>query len=102
MFVRLPDSAGNPVPVTIDGVAFVAREGDTVAATLLAAGRIACRATPASGGARGPHCLMGVCFDCLCTIDDRPSQQACLVPVAPGMRIETQRGARPVDCALPP
>lgn len=102
MFARLPDSTGRAVPVTIDGVEFVAREGDTVAAALLAAGRLAWRTMPASGAPRGPFCLMGACFDCLCTIDGRASQQACLVPVAPGMRIETQRGARPVDPGATP
>jgi NADH dehydrogenase/NADH:ubiquinone oxidoreductase subunit G len=34
---------------------------------------------------------MGVCFDCLVVVDGQRDQQACLVPVAPGMRIETQR-----------
>ena len=93
MFRRLPD--GSPaVPVTIDGRPFAARAGDTVAATLLAAGVKACRTTPVSGAARGPFCLMGVCFDCLVTIDGRPNQQGCLVPVREGMSIEQQAGAR--------
>jgi predicted molibdopterin-dependent oxidoreductase YjgC len=38
--------------------------------------------------------MMGVCFDCLVVIDGRQDQQGCLVPVADGMEIETQRGAR--------
>jgi predicted molibdopterin-dependent oxidoreductase YjgC len=42
---------------------------------------------------------MGVCYDCLVTIDGLPNRQACLVTVAPGMRIDTQRGARPLDAA---
>jgi hypothetical protein len=37
--------------------------------------------------------MMGVCFDCLVTVDDVPNQQACLVAIAPGMRIRTQQGA---------
>jgi len=93
MFRRLPDGT-SAVPVTIDGRSFAARAGDTVAATLLAAGVKACRTTPVSGAARGPFCLMGVCFDCLVTIDGRPNQQGCLVPVREGMRIEQQAGAR--------
>jgi predicted molibdopterin-dependent oxidoreductase YjgC len=36
---------------------------------------------------------MGVCFDCLVTIDGVPNQRACMVAVAAGMRITTQRGA---------
>ena len=47
-----------------------------------------------SGAPRAPYCMMGVCFDCLMTIDGVASRQACLVPVREGMRIERQRGAR--------
>jgi predicted molibdopterin-dependent oxidoreductase YjgC len=93
MFKRLPE-AGPTVPVTIDGRQFAARAGDSVAATLFAAGVKACRTTPVSGAARGPFCMMGVCFDCLVTIDGRPNQQGCLIPVREGMRIERQSGAR--------
>jgi sarcosine oxidase subunit alpha len=40
--------------------------------------------------------MMGVCFDCLVAIDGVGSRQACLAQVREGMRIETQRGRRPV------
>jgi len=92
MYARLPDVQRDAVAVTIDGEPFEARAGDTVAAALLASGRLATRTTPVSGAPRGPFCMMGVCFDCLITIDDVPNQQGCLVAVAPGMRIRTQRG----------
>lgn len=93
MFARLPESGAEAIVVAIDGVAFEARAGDTVAAALLASGRVASRTTPVSGAARGPFCLMGVCFDCLVTIDGVPNQRACMVAIASGMRITTQRGA---------
>jgi len=92
MFARLPDTPRDPVAVTIDGVPFAARAGDTVAAAVLASGRLATRTTAISGAPRGPFCMMGVCFDCLVTVDDVPNQQACLVAIAPGMRIRTQHG----------
>lgn len=97
MFRRLPDSDAADVQVTIDGEPFTARAGDTVAAALFAAGRVACRTTPVSGAPRGPFCMMGVCFDCLVVVDGQPNQQGCLVPVTAGMRIETQVGARSVN-----
>ena len=53
-----------------------ARAGDTVAAALLAAGVDHCRTTPVTGAPRAPYCLMGVCFDCLVTIDGVGSRQA--------------------------
>jgi D-hydroxyproline dehydrogenase subunit gamma len=95
MYKRLPDAAAaaRAVEVTIDGRTFPARDGDTVAAALLAAGFDACRTTPVTGAPRGPFCLMGVCFDCLAVIDGRPNQQTCLIPVRAGMRIERQQGA---------
>jgi NADH dehydrogenase/NADH:ubiquinone oxidoreductase subunit G len=37
---------------------------------------------------------MGVCFDCLVTVDGSPNRQGCMTPVRDGMRIETQRGKR--------
>lgn len=101
MFKRLPDSAAADVAVFIDGEPFSACAGDTVAAALFAAGRLACRTTPVSGAPRGPYCMMGVCFDCLVVVDGRANQQGCLIPVAAGMRIETQHGAREVDAEVP-
>jgi len=96
MFRRLPEAqtGSGSVPVTIDGRPFAAHEGDSVAAALLAAGVQACRTTPVSGAGRGPFCMMGVCFDCLVTIDGRPNQQGCQTPVRTGMKIEQQSGAR--------
>jgi predicted molibdopterin-dependent oxidoreductase YjgC len=94
MFERLPDVIAKDVAITIDGVLFTARAGDSVAAALLASGLLACRTTPISDAPRGPYCLMGVCFECMVEIDGRPNQQACLIPVGPGMRIATQRGLR--------
>lgn len=93
MFRRRPETGATDVPVTIDGREFAARAGDSVAATLLAAGVLACRTTPVSGAPRGPFCMMGTCFDCLVTIDGHPNRQGCLVPVRAGMRIERQAGA---------
>jgi D-hydroxyproline dehydrogenase subunit gamma len=94
MFRRLQPDAGVRVTITIDGRAVEAAEGDTVAAALLAAGLDHCRTTPVSGAPRAPYCMMGVCFDCLVTIDGVGSRQACLVPVREGMKVEIQHGKR--------
>jgi len=93
MFKRLAES-GQAVALTVDGRPVTARAGDTVAAALLASGIDHCRTTPVSGAPRAPYCLMGVCFDCLVTIDGVGSRQACLVPVHDGMTVETQLGKR--------
>ena len=93
MYKRLAE-AGPPVAITVDGKPISARTGDTVAAALIAAGIDHCRTTPVSGAPRAPYCLMGVCFECLVTVDGVGSRQGCLMPVRDGMTVETQTGKR--------
>jgi predicted molibdopterin-dependent oxidoreductase YjgC len=85
------------VKLRFNGEALAARAGDTVAAALLAAGRFAFRQTPVTGGARGPFCMMGACFDCLVEIDGEPNRQACMTLVEDGMTVRPMTGARPLD-----
>ena len=101
MFARQPDLVADreKVGIVVDGVAVAARSGDTVAAAMFAAGWSCCRTTPVTSAPRGPFCMMGVCFECLVTIDGHASQQACLVAVAPGMCVDTQHGARALVAA---
>jgi predicted molibdopterin-dependent oxidoreductase YjgC len=93
MFRRLSDRKESSVSFTFNGVPTMARQGDSVAAALLAAGGWITRRTPVSGAARGPYCMMGVCFECLVKIDGRTNRQACLITVEDGMRVEIQDGA---------
>ena len=53
MFRRLPE-ARVAVAVTVDGRSVEAREGDSVAAAMLAAGVAHCRTTPVGGVPRAP------------------------------------------------
>jgi len=96
MFRRLPDDTRPAVTIDLDGEAVTAREGDTVAAAVLAAGVGHTRTTPVSGKPRLPYCMMGVCFDCLMEIDGVPNRQACMVRVREGMTVRRQSGARGV------
>jgi sarcosine oxidase subunit alpha len=93
MFKRLGET-GATLTFKVDGREIRARIGDTVAAAMLAAGIDHCRTTPVSGAPRAPYCLMGVCFECLVTIDGVGSRQGCLAPVREGMQVETQIGKR--------
>ena len=94
MFRRSEQDKRPQVEIFVDGVAVAARQGDTVSAALLASGRDARRSTAVSGAPRLPYCMMGVCFDCLVTIDGIGNRQACLVHVREGMAIEIQHGKR--------
>jgi predicted molibdopterin-dependent oxidoreductase YjgC len=40
--------------------------------------------------------MMGVCFECLVTIDGTGNRQGCLIAIEEGMLVETQKGARAV------
>ena len=84
------------VEIEFEGVTISARQGDCVATALLSAGQARFRETPVSGAARGPFCMMGVCFDCLVEIDGVANIQACMTIVRAGMRIRRQRGAHDI------
>ncbi|TCT11029.1 (2Fe-2S)-binding protein [Paralcaligenes ureilyticus] len=100
MFKRLHEAeaavAQAPVSLTLNGKAVACRAGDSVAAALFAAGFSQCRDTAVNNVPRGPYCMMGVCYDCLVTIDGQENQQACMTTVRAGMTIERQPGARRV------
>jgi thioredoxin reductase len=75
------------------------REGDTVAAALIAADELACRVTTA-GDARGVFCGMGVCHDCVVLVDGCPAR-ACMTPVRDGMEVEVHPAAPPLRARGP-
>jgi len=87
---RLPRPAGSPtLTVSVDSEIAEAHPGETVATVLLALGRQTFRHTDHLHAPRGLFCGMGVCFDCLVTIDGQPNVRACMTPVHAGMTIET-------------
>jgi len=86
--------SGAPIRIRFDGVEIEALAGETVAAALAAADIVAVRRAR-SGAPRGPFCGMGVCFDCLVTIDGKPNQRACLAKVAPGMDVRSTLADEP-------
>lgn len=96
MFKRFEEDARSTVEFFVDGQMVVAREGDSVSAALLASGLDVRRKTAVSGAPRLPYCMMGVCFDCLVTVDGVGNRQGCLVAVSPGMQVEIQQGKREI------
>ena len=93
-FRDAPGAAPRSLRLMLDGVPVLARPGESVAAALLAHSGGATRQTPVTGAGRAPYCMMGVCFDCLVTIDGHPTVQACMVSAREGMEIQLQIGAR--------
>ena len=87
--LRLPQvQRGEQITVQIDGQPVAAFAGETVAAVLLAKGQRGFRRT-AGGQARGFFCGMGICYDCLVSVDGTANIRACITPVADGMVIKT-------------
>lgn len=91
---RVGGSATATVAVIFNGQPLQVPIGSSVAAGLLAAGVKQFRDSPVSGVARGPYCMMGVCFECLLEIDGVPNRQGCLIPLKEGMSIRTQDEVR--------
>ncbi|KZM49558.1 (2Fe-2S)-binding protein [Labrenzia sp. OB1] len=95
MFRKL-QSLDEEVTVYVDGVAVPAEANESVAAVLLRQSPVWARTAPVSCSRRAPYCMMGVCFDCLATVDGIASTQTCLTPVRDGMLVLRQKGRRSV------
>jgi predicted molibdopterin-dependent oxidoreductase YjgC len=83
------ESAEQPWVLTFDGRTVPAMPGESIGAALTNAGIRAWRVTRKHGRPRGLFCGIGVCFDCLLSVDGVPNQRACLTPVAPGMKLDS-------------
>src|SRR3712207_1993274 len=86
-------ATGETVRFAYDGRAVEACPGDTIASALLEAGET-CFRLDRAGEPRAPFCGMGVCFECLVTVDGH-SRRACLEPVRDGMSVAPHRHAEP-------
>jgi predicted molibdopterin-dependent oxidoreductase YjgC len=75
--------------ITVDEEAFTGEAGQTIAGVLLAAGRRSWRRAP-SGAPRGLFCGIGVCFDCLVTVNGVRDVRACRRRAREGDIVTTQ------------
>ena len=86
---------------TFDAHEVNARAGQSLAAALTEAGQRALRQT-AKGNSRGMFCGMGVCQDCLVTVNGVPNRRACMTLAEPGQRVQTQVALPPLSDAVAP
>ncbi|MFE7416176.1 (2Fe-2S)-binding protein [Rhodococcus sp. NPDC057529] len=70
-----------------------AETGQSIGAALIASGRRSWRRTRVADTPRGVFCGIGICFDCLVTVNGEPNRRACLVEARPGDVVTTQEGA---------
>ncbi|WP_424464814.1 (2Fe-2S)-binding protein [Pseudoclavibacter helvolus] len=79
-----------PVRITVDGEPFEGIQGQSIAGVLLGAGRRSWRETAVAGSPRGLFCGIGVCFDCLVTVDGVPDVRACQRRACDGDEVTSQ------------
>ena len=84
---RLPSSS---IQVEIDGLMVSAFAGESVAAVLLAAGTRIFTQASHYNLSRTIFCGMGVCHQCLVTVDGVRDVRACMTKIRPDMKIETR------------
>lgn len=80
------------IRVILNGVSITSREGQSVGALLLEHELRATRTTRQNARPRGMFCGIGICFDCLITINGFTNRRACITNVEDGMTIQTQQG----------
>ena len=71
----------------VNGKEFLAFEGETVFGALYAAGFKVMGQRGYDHGERCGFCGMGLCYECLVTINGRKNQRACMVAVEPNMEV---------------
>ena len=76
---------------SFEGRPVTARDGQSVAAALLAAGE-RCLRIDEAGNPKGAVCGIGVCWECRCSIDGIADMRACMTPAQPGMVVRRQQG----------
>ena len=86
MFKNDKNRTHTTVSVVLDGRPVSLPAGISVAAGLLGIGEIVSRISPSSKKPCSPHCLMGVCYECLMEIDGI-KRQACMTESREGMVI---------------
>ncbi len=82
---------GKRVSLLVDGESIEAYLGETIGSALLAAGRRRLRQTPHTASPRGLFCGMGVCYECLVSVNGKTGVRACSTPVEDGMIVSTHK-----------
>jgi len=85
----MSDPTPEPFEIDFDGRRVPAVAGQSVGSVLAGAGIRSWRTTRVRHRPRGMFCGIGVCYDCLITVDGVPNQRACLVPARPGMALSS-------------
>jgi glycine/D-amino acid oxidase-like deaminating enzyme/bacterioferritin-associated ferredoxin len=91
----------SPLTFHFDGRACSANDGDSIAAALAATGETTF-GRRRSEVPRGTFCGMGVCYDCLVTVNGQRGQRACMTNVSDGMSVHSEHELRLAEDTVPP
>jgi len=80
------------VKITVDGKTIHARKGETIAAALIASGVKVFRYSVKRNEPRSLFCAIGICTDCVMTVNNKSNVRTCVTLVEDGMKVETQKG----------
>jgi len=86
---------GKTIEVIVDGRRVEAFEGELVSTVLQAENICIFGRKHTTGRPSGIYCGMGVCYECLVTIDGTPNIRACQTFAADQMVIETTGNVKP-------
>jgi hypothetical protein len=94
---RDPARPGSASPVTLrfEGREYSGVQGQSVAGVLLANGVLDWRTTSMRHEPRGLFCGIGVCFDCVVTVDGQRDVRACQRTARDGALVERQHDELP-------
>jgi aerobic-type carbon monoxide dehydrogenase small subunit (CoxS/CutS family) len=79
----------NDISFIFNGEKFTGAQGQSVAAALIANGQRELRRTRFGEEPRSIFCGIGICFDCVVTINGVANQRACLVEISSDMKVES-------------
>lgn len=77
------------VKLLVNGKEIPAYKGETILAALMAAGYKKLKRSPLDKAPRGALCGMGVCFECMVTVNGIPNIRSCMTEVENNMEIGT-------------
>ena len=90
----MPEPAAGPrIAITVDGAAWSVPAGASIAAAFTEHDTPGWRLTRRRAEPRGLSCGIGVCFDCLVTVNGVPGVRACLADARAGDVITTEKGS---------
>lgn len=88
---------GTPLTIIVDGEKIEAYAGETVASAMLTAGKYQMAESDRTSSPKGVFCGIGVCYNCMVTIDGVPDRQACQTEVRDQMVVNT-KGVKGCGC----